>query len=438
MQVSVESSKGLERKLKINLPAEQFDKAYDERLKSVAKTAKLAGFRPGKVPLNVIRQMYGASIKQEILSDLVQRSYSEAIREKKLKPAGMPQINAQPPEAGKNVEFTATFEVYPEIKLGDFGKLKVVKPLVEINDADVDKMLGKLQQQRAQWDEVNRPAANTDQLLIDFAGTIDDKPFDGGSAQDIRLVLGSGQMVEGFEEQLVGIIPGEERTINVKFPKDYGKEELAGKKAVFKVNCKTVAQQKLPEIDADFVRSFGVEDGNADVLKTRLREHLQRELEQNVKINVKKQVTDGLIALHKITLPNVLVDQEIERMQQQTLQQLGIKENQAAGLNLPKDLYEEEARRHVTLALLFTEIIKEQQIKADAKQVQAYVEQLAAGYQNPQQMVQYYLGNQQLLRQVEALVVEEQTVAKLLEQAKVNDKNMSFDELIEANRKKTA
>jgi trigger factor len=426
MQVSVESSKGLERKLKINLPAEQFDQAYDARLKSIAKTAKLAGFRPGKVPLNVIRQMYGPSIKQEILSDLVQRSYSEAIREKKLKPAGMPQINAQPPQDGKNVEFTATFEIFPEIKLADFGKLKINKPQARIEDADVEKMLGKLQQQRAAWEEVNRAAKTTDQLLIDFDGTIDGQAFTGGTAQDIRLVLGSGQMIEGFEEQLSGVIPGEERTIQVKFPKDYGKQDLAGKKAVFKVICKKVEQQKLPEVNADFVQSFGVEDGSVDGLKNRLREHLQRELEQNIKINIKKQVTDGLIALHKIALPNVLIDEEIQRMQQQALQQLGVKDNNIAGL--PRDPFEEEARRRVALALLFTEIIQEMQIKA-------YIEQLAAGYQDPQQIVQHYLADKKMLRQVEALVVEEQTVAKLLEQAKVNDKKMSFDELVEANRK---
>jgi trigger factor len=425
MRVSIESGKGLKRRMKIQLPAEQFDKAFDARLKSIAKTAKLAGFRPGKVPLKVIRQKYGATVEKEILSDLMQRSYGQAIVQQNLKPAGMPQIDAKPAKPGQDVEFTADFEVYPEIKLGDLQKLKIQQPVVEIQEDDIEKMLDTLRRQRAEWVEVQRSAGNGDRLKIDFEGTIDGQPFDGGSAQGISLVLGSAQMIEGFEEQLVGINTGAERTIKVKFPKDYPKTELQGKKAEFKVLCHTVAEQKLPEVDEDFIKSYGIQEGGLEALKKELRQHMERELADNARAYVKRQLMDGLLNMHKVELPDVLVDQEIQQLQQQALQRM----------HLPRDLFEEQARRRVSLALLIAKIFEERKLKADLAAVKAKIEQMAAQYEEPQKVVQYYLSNKSLYRQIESLVIEDQVINMLLEQAKTSQQDMRFSELIDANRK---
>jgi trigger factor len=433
MRVSVESGKGLKRKLKIQLPAEQFDKAFDARLKSIAKTAKLAGFRPGKVPLKVIRQKYGATVKQEILSDLVQRSYGQAIAEAKLKPAGMPQIDARPAKLGQDVEFTAIFEVYPEIKLGDLQKLKIEQPVVEIQAEDIEKMLDKLRRQRAEWVDVQRPAHDGDQLRIDFEGTINGEAFEGGSAQNISLELGKGQMIEGFEEQLVGINPAAERTIKVKFPKDYPKSELQGKKAEFKILCHAVAEQKLPEVNEDFIKSYGVSEGGLEALKKELQQHMERELAENSRSYVKRQLMDGLLEMHKVELPDVLVDQEIQQLQQQALQRMGMPAGAAA--HLPKDLFEEQARRRVALALLFAKITEDKKIKVDSGAIKARIEQIASQYEQPEQVVQYYMSNKNLFRQVESMVIEDQIISDLLEQAKTSKKDMRFSELIEANQK---
>jgi trigger factor len=433
MRVSIEPSKGLKRKMKIQLPAEQFDKAFDARLKSIAKTAKVAGFRPGKVPMKVIKQKYGPTVKQEILSDLVQRSYGQAIVQEKLKPAGMPQIDAKPAKPGQDVEFTAIFEVYPEIKLGDLQKLKIQQPVVEIQQEDIEKMLDKLRRQRAEWIEVQRPARDGDRLKIDFEGTIDGEAFEGGSAKDISLVLGSAQMIEGFEEQLLGITPSADRTIKVKFPKDYPKAELQGKKAEFKVLCHIVTEQKLPEINEDFLKSFGVEEGGEEALKKELRQHMERELAENSRSYVKRQLMDGLLEMHKIELPDILVGQEIQHLQQQALQRMGMPNGAAA--HLPRDLFEEQARRRVALALLFAKITEDKQVKADSAAVKTRIEQIASQYEQPEQVVQYYISNKNLYRQVESLIIEDQIINDLLEQAKTSKQDMRFNELIEANQK---
>lgn len=435
MRVSIESGKGLKRRMKIQLPAEQFDKAFDARLKSIAKTAKLAGFRPGKVPLKVIRQKYGPTVKKEILSDLMQRSYGQAIAQQKLKPAGMPQIDAKPAKLGQDVEFTAIFEVYPEIKLGDLQKLKIQQPLVEIQEDDVEKMLDSLRRQRAEWVEVQRAARDADRLRIDFEGTVDGEPFEGGSGQNISLVLGARQMIEGFEEQLIGINAAAERTIKVKFPKDYPKQELQGKKAEFKVLCHAVAEQKLPEVNEDFIKSYGVQNGGLDALKNELRQHMERELAENSRSYVKRQLMDGLLEMHKVELPDVLIDQEIQQLQQQALQRMGMPAGAAA--HLPKDLFEEQARRRVALALLIAKIFEEKKLKADSATVKAKIEQIASQYEEPEQVVQYYMSNKNLYRQVESLVIEDQVISMLLEQAKASKKEMRFSELIEANQKAT-
>lgn len=433
MQVSVETTRDLERKLTVQLPSEQFQKAFEARLQSLAKTTKLAGFRPGKIPLKVIRQKFGSSVKQEILSDLVQRGYGEAVRQKDLKPAGLPQIDAKPPEQGDDFKFTAVFEVYPDIKLADLKKLSVIRPKVTIAEADVDAMLEKLRRQQANWQAVDRAAALDDQVVIDFQGTIDGEPFEGGKGEDVALVLGSKRMIEGFESELVGIKPGETRTFKVKFPKDYGNQSLQGKKAKFEVTCKEVQARILPDVDEAFIKSFGTEDGKLETFRGQLHDHMARELEENHQRYVRRQVIDGLIKLHDdMKLPNVLVDSEVRQLKQQTFERLGLKD---ADLDrLPKEPFVEEARRRVALGLLMGEIVKQQQIKVDLQEVKALIEKTAESYQNSEQMVQYYMSDPQARQHFENLVIESRVMDNLLATAKVTEKTMGFDELLQANQ----
>jgi trigger factor len=432
MHVSVETTRGLERRLTVKLPSERFEQAVEDRLNKLAKTTKLAGFRPGKVPLKVIRQKFGGSVRDEILSDLVRRSYGDALVQEKLKPAGMPQIDAKPPMPGDEFKFIAVFEIYPEVKLGDLTKLAVTRPLTDIAEPDLDAMLERLRRQRASWQAVARPARLDDQVRIDFTGTIDGVPFEGGKGEDMPLVLGSKRMIEGFEDQLLKISAGETRTLKVKFPKDYGKAELQGKKAEFEVVCRAVEEQVLPELDETFVKSFGAADGSLDTLKQQLRDHMARERDENINIYLKRQVMDGLLKQHTLELPNVLVDQEVQQLQQQTFERLGLKEADVA--QLPREPFEEEARRRVALGLLVGEIIKQRQLKADPGEVKTLLMKTAANYQNPEQMVQYYLGNRQAMQHFESVALEQRVVDDLLSAAKVTEKSMSFDELLQANQ----
>lgn len=432
MQVSVEATRDLERKLTVQLPSEQFQKAFEARLQSLAKTTRLAGFRPGKVPLKVIRQKFGNSVKQEILSDLVQRGYGEAVRQKNLKPAGLPQIDAKPPEQGDDFKFTAVFEVYPDIKLADLKKLGIARPKVTLSEADIDTMVEKLRRQQARWETVDQAAGMDDQVVIDFQGTIDREPFEGGKGEDVALVLGSNRMIEGFESQLVGIKPAETRTIKVKFPKDYGNQSLQGKKAQFQVTCKEVQTRILPEVDEAFIKSFGTEDGQLETFRAQLNDHMARELEENLHRYTRRQIVDGLLKLHDIKLPNVMVNSEVQQLQQQTFERLGLKEVDLA--QLPKEPFVEEARRRVALGLLMVEIVKQQQIKIDIQEVKALIEKTSENYQNSEQMVQYYMSDPQARQHFENMAIENRVMDNLLAMAKVTEKPMSFDELLQANQ----
>ncbi|MBN1378094.1 MAG: trigger factor [Gammaproteobacteria bacterium] len=428
MQVSVEKTKGLERKVTVQLPAEQFESACSERLRSIAKTARLDGFRPGKVPHNVVQKKYGESVRHEVLNDLIKNTYGKAIDEKQLKPAGLPQIDSQPPLAGQDVKYTATFEVFPEFELGDLSKIKITKPQVEIAAKDIEDTLARLRKQRAEWVEVDRAAKTGDQVKIDFQGTIDGEAFEGGEGKDVPLELGSGQMIEGFESQLEGIKAGEQRDLKIKFPKDYHAEPLRGKKAVFACQCKLVMEQKLPEMDEEFVKACGIEDGKMESLRDKIREHVNLESEQRVRSYMREQAMEGLIAQHKIDLPNIMIDGEIESLRQQTAKRLGLKEVDID--KLPRDGFEERARQRVHLALVLTKLTQEKEIKPDQDRVKTLVEQAVAQYPNADQMVQYYMSNPQALRHFQSMAVEDQAVDLVLEAAKTSDKKMSFEELI--------
>lgn len=429
MQVTVETTQGLERKISVQVPAEKYNEAFDARIAQIARTAKISGFRPGKVPLKVVKQQYGGQATQETLSDLIQSTLGQAITQEKLNPAGYPQVDSTDLSDAGELSYTASFEVYPEIALADASKLKVERVGSEVTDADIDTMLETLRKQRAQWNDVERAAADGDQVTVDFVGTIDGEEFAGGKGDNVELTLGSGQMIPGFEDQLVGVKAGDEKTIDVTFPADYNKEDLQNKAAQFAIKAHKVAEQTLPEVDADFVKAFGVEDGDVAKLRDNLTQHMQRELEQKIKSQAKTAVMDGLIEQNPLEVPSSLVKQEVQRLKEQAFQQFG----GSAPIKLedfPDEPFQEDAARRVKLGLLLGEIIKQQDLKADADKVKAMIEQMASSYEQPEQVVNYYYENPQMLQSIESVVVEDQAVEWVLGQAKVTDKKVSFDELM--------
>lgn len=429
MQVSLETTQGLERKLSVEVPAEKFNQAIDARIAQIARTAKISGFRPGKVPLKIVKQQYGAQAQQEVLGDLIQSTLGEALMEQKVNPAGYPAIDSTDLSEDGVLSYTAVFEVYPEIELADVSKLKIERQTAEINDADVDNMLETLRKQRAQWNDVDRAAQNDDQVTIDFQGKIDGEAFDGGRGENMPLTLGSGSMIPGFEDQIVGMKADEEKTIDVTFPDDYAKEDLQGKAAQFDIKVHKVQAQDLPDIDEEFVKAFGVEDGDVAKLRENLTQHMQRELDTKVKNDAKANVMDGLLEANTLDVPKALVEQEIQRLKEQAFQQFG--GNAPVKLeDFPNEPFQEEADRRVKLGLLLGEVIKQQEIKADADKVQEMIQQMAASYEDPSQVVSYYNENPQMLQGIESVVIEDQAVEWIASQAKVTEKAVSFDELM--------
>ena len=431
MQVSVESGEGLTRTLKVTLPAEKVDEVVNAKLQEVARTVRLDGFRPGKVPVRVVRQRFGAQIRQEAYGELIQSSFQEAAVQENLRPVGEPSIDLQETEGG--LIYTATFEVMPEVELKDFSALQLERPVAEVTDADVDDMIEKLRKQRTQWEEVERPAQEGDQVTIDFTGYIDGEAFEGGSAEDVPLVLGSGTMIPGFEEGLIGAAPGETRTLELKFPEDYRVEKLAGKDARFEVTVKKVAEPKLPEVDEDFIRSLGVEEGTEEALRKEVRENMERELRQKLRSRTKDGVMEALLAEYDIQVPAAMVDQEARALKEQAQQEMA-QAGQASAIDLPLDLFRDQAERRIKLGLVIGEIIRSQNLEVDQQRVDEMIAEQAATFEEPQEVIDWYAANPQARRTVENAVLEDQAVDWILEQAQVTDKPMTFAELVEAQR----
>lgn len=427
MQVSVEATEGLERKLKVQVPADRIDSAVDERLQSLSKSVRLQGFRPGKVPMKVVRTRFGAQVRQEVIGEVIQSSFQDAVVQEKLRPAGLPQIEPLELDAGADFSYTAVFEVYPEFELAATDSLEIEKPVAEVADADIDDMIESLRKQRTDWEDVERAAEDGDQLTIDFLGRVDGEEFAGGKADNVPLVLGSGSMIPGFEDQLVGASAGDEKTIKVSFPEDYRAEHLAGKEAEFDVKVHAVKASKLPEIDDEFVKAFGVEEGGVEALRDDIRKNMSRELEQAVAGRVKQQAMDGLLSLNEIALPKALVQEEIGRLRENIAGQMP----EGAGTDhLSDELFSNDAERRVRLGLIIAEVIKSAELKADPEKVREYVENLAASYQEPQQVIDYYYGNRELLQNVEGLVLEQAVTDWVVENAKVSEVSTTFKEVM--------
>ncbi len=432
MQVSVETTTGLERKMTISVPADSINNDVNKKLQNLARTQKLAGFRPGKIPISVVKKRFGGPVRQEVMQDVMQRSFYEAMDQEKLQSAGQPMIAPGEIEAGKDFEFTATFEVFPEVTVNDFSKLKIEKPVAEITDKDLENMLTTLQKQRGTWEPIKRMAKKEDMVIIDFDGTVDGESFEGGSSEGFSLILGSDSMIPGFEKQLLKAKKGEERDLEVTFPEDYHSEAVAGKDAIFKVVVKEVQGMKLPELDDEFSKLFGVDEGGIEKLKEEIRNNMQRELDITLKSKAKGNVLDSLKDGNEVDLPKALIDQEIEGLRQQTLNQFSQQNGgNTAGLpEMPAALFEEQAKARVKLALLVSEVIKVNEIKVDPDRVRSTIEAASSAYDEPQEMVNWYYSNQQQLQQVESSVIEDQVIDFILESAKVTEKNCTFDELM--------
>jgi trigger factor len=431
MQVSIESTSGLERRLTVNLPADIVEKEVDKRLQQAAKNVRINGFRKGKVPMKVVRQRFGAGVRQEVLGEVMSRSFYEAVQKQQVKPAGQPSIEAKNVTPGENLEYVATFEVYPEVQLVELSGLSVERPVAEVTDKDVNNMIEVLQKQQSAWKETKRKAQKGDRVTIDFVGRKDGEEFEGGKAQGHKLVLGSGQMIPGFEDGIIGVKPGEEKDIEVTFPEDYQAENLRGAAVTFNIKVTDAEKPELPELNDEFFESYGVESGGEEKFREEVRNNMQRELKNAALNKVKTQVMDQLFDQHQVELPSALVAGEIRTLRAQMVQQFGgrVKAEDAAKM-LPDAMFADQAKRRVVLGLVVGEIVKQNKIAVDADRVRAKVEELASTYQQPEEVVEYYYSNRELLGGVESVVLEDQVVDFVLEAAKIADVESSYDEVI--------
>ncbi|HEX2667609.1 MAG TPA: trigger factor [Gammaproteobacteria bacterium] len=429
MQVSLEKSDGLERRMKVQVPAERVEREMEDRLKSLSKRAKVDGFRPGKVPFKVVKQRFGEQIRSEVVTDLLQSSFNEALAQQKLNPAGGPRIDSIDAAPGKDLKFTAVFEVYPEIKLKGVEGIKVERPVAEVAKEDIDAMVDNLRHQRATWEAVERAAKDGDRVLIDFEGSVDGVPFPGGKGERVPVVLGEKRMLPDFEQGLQGIKSGESREFGVKFPADYHAKELAGKQAQFKVSAHAVEGQVLPALDDAFCKAFGISEGGIEKLRTEVADNMKRELDETIRRKLKDQALEALLKANKLDLPKSLVDEEIERLRHDALVRIGVRDAKKAS-ELPRELFEEQAVKRVSLGLLVGEVINQQRLTVDPKRVDERLQRMAGEYSTPAEAVRSFRANQDIMRQVETLVLEEQAVDWLLGQASVTDKPTTFKALM--------
>ena len=431
-EVSVESSAGLERKLKIRVPSADIEREIASRLAKVGKTAKLKGFRPGKIPEKVVRKYYGGQVRDEVLSDVIRSSYSQAIAEQKLNPAGGPRIEAVPGETPADQEhftYRATFEVYPEIELQPLEQLALEVPRVGLEDADVVAMIEKLRTQRATWRPAERAAAAGDRAVVDFEGKIDGELFPGGSGKDVGIVLGSGQVLAEFDRALNGASAGETRTAAVAFPDNYPTTNLAGKNAEFVINIKRVEEQVLPELDDAFAASFGVSSGKVEDLGAEVRKNMQRELAERLSRETKARVFDALIKANSISIPRALVEQDIDALQQGAMRELGVTDPAQAPA---RERFSSLAQRRVTVGLLIQELVRQNKIRLDAARVEQRVQELAAPYEKPAEAAQFYRADRGMMTQIETGVLEDQVVDFLLARAKTSDQPLTFQQFMGA------
>jgi len=431
MQVSVETTSSIERHMTIGVPAQEIDQAVQKRLQETARTVRLNGFRPGKVPMSVVKRRFGDSVRQEIVGEIMRDNYVKALQEQDLNPAGWPRFEPKTMEEGKDLEFVAIFEVLPEIELGDLSAVTIEKPQADVTDADIDTMIDNLRTQQATMKSVKRKAKNTDIAVIDFKGTIDGEEFEGGAAEKHRLTLGSGQMIPGFEKAIAGSKAGEELEIDVTFPEDYHNEELKGKPVKFQVMIHEVEEPQLPELDAEFFKKFGIEAEDEAAFRVEVKKNMERELKQAISNKVKNDVVDALLNSTELDVPTSLVDQEIDRLRQDAVKRFG---GQMDFQQLPKEIFEEQATRRVKTGLLFQEVVKKNELTADAEKVEEKIQEIASTYEQPEEVIAHFNSSPEETSQIESTILEDAVVEYVLGQAQVTEKAMKYEEAIQAGQ----
>ncbi len=429
MQVSVETLKGLERKMTISVPSEKVEEEVSLRLRNLARKAKVDGFRPGKVPMHVVQKRFSESVREEVARDMVQSTLFEALKTNDLVPAGNPAVEPELLESGKDFKYTAVFEVFPEIQVKELDKSEVEIVSADVKDSDLDAMIDKLREQNKEWHDVSRAVAKDDKAIINFEGFLGDKAFEGGKAEDFEIVVGSGSMIPGFEDGIIGAKKDKEFDIKVNFPQDYNHSELAGKEATFKITVKNVMEGKLPKLDETFAAKFNVKEGTVEALKQDIKENMTRELERKVNAMNRERIFDKLLEKNEFDLPVSLIDQEIGHLKHEMFHRIfgnEHRENEQIP-DFPREMFEEQAKRRVQLGLLFSEYVKKHELVADKARVDAMIEKFASAYEDPAELRAWYQGNKERLGEIEALVMEEVVAEKIIEDAKVVKKTMKYD-----------
>jgi trigger factor len=427
MMVSVETLPGLERRIEVSVPASRVRQQVDARLLKVSRTVRIKGFRPGKAPIHVVRKHYGREVREEVVSDLIRETFAEALRQEKLQPAGGPRIEPKKTGEPDDLRYTATFEVYPQIELGDFAKLRLVRPAASVAEGDIDAMIESLRRQRPNWTGVDRGCRDGDRITIDFEGRIGGEAFEGGKSENLVVVLGAGRLLPDFEQGVRGAAAGEKREFDLRFPDDYQARHLAGKTARFQAIVRKVEESSLPEVDAAFCEAFGIAEGGIEALRAEVRENMQRELGQAVQARLKSQVMEQLLAVNPITVPKALVDAEIRDMQMELLRRSGGRDARQLP---PRENFEAGARRRVALGLILNEVIRRAGIQADAARVQARLDELVATYSDPDEARRQYLQNDAATRQLQVSVLEDQAVEWVVNAAQVTDQPGSFKDIM--------
>lgn len=432
MQVSIETLKGLERKVTVSVPAEKLEEEVSHRLRDLARKVKIDGFRPGKVPLNVVKKRFSDSVRLEVARELVQSTLAEALETNGLVNAGSPAIDIEQLEPEKEFKFNAVFEVFPEFTIVELDNDEIEIIRAEVNDSDVDSMLEKLREQNKEWQEVERAAKKDDKVEIDFEGFIEGKPFEGGSAKHYGIVIGSGAMIPGFEEGLIGGEKGKSFDIQVTFPENYGHQQLAGKEATFKITVHEVLEGTLPPLDDAFAEKFNIKEGGIEGLKKDIKENMVRELDRRVNSLNREKIFDKLLSKNSFELPKALIENEIEHLKHDMYHRLfGPEHSEDEKMpDFPRSLFEAQATRRVHLGLLFSEYVKKHEIVAPQDRVEAMIDKLASAYEKPDDLRAWYHGSKERLGEIKALVTEEMVAEKIGENSKLIDKNMNYDEVM--------
>jgi trigger factor len=435
MEMTTENASSLQRTLNLAVSLASMEAEVGNRLKRLARTVKMDGFRPGKVPMKIVEQQYSGQVRQEVLGEAVQKNFAEAVNAQSLKVAGYPRIEAKPVEGeSKDLQFSATFEVYPDVVVGDISGVAIDRPQVAVGDAEVDKTIEILRKQRVTYVPAQRKAATGDQVEIDYRGTLNGEVFQGGEAQGYQLVLGEGHTLKEFEDAILGMGAGESKSFELTFPEDYHAKELAGKTVTFAVTLNQVAEPKLPEVDADFARSLGVPDGSLETMRSEIKDNLEREVKKRIDGRIKERVMQALLDATAFEQPRSLIEMEINHLRQQAGEDLRARGLTASGdISLPANLFEEQARRRVSLGLIMSELVNAHQLQANPEQIHALVNELAQSYEEPEQVLAWYYGEPNRLATVESLVIEDNVVKWVLERAKVVEVISAFDELMGNN-----